>query len=848
MQDAKRLFDMETLSRTLARAIALIAAAAIAGCGGGSGASTEINPATGAPNVGTYNGPAPATADVQAFKLNVWDNISPNNRCGSCHSVEGGQTPMFARSDDINLAYAEAAQPITNLQSPVDSRLVVRVASGHNCWLTDNAACGDIMTTWITNWAGDLVAGGGRQIELKAPLSIRDPGASRHFPADPSAFQSTVYPVLQANCSSCHSSNSAVQQSPFFAEGPLGDPGALTTAYEAAKSKIDLDSPDQSRMVIRLRDESHNCWTLCANDAVTMQTAIEAMQTAVGPPTPVDPLLVTSKALTLYEGTIASGGNRYESSVIANYEFKTGSGTTAFDTSGVDPAMDLTITGSVEWFGGWGLNFSGGKAQASTASSTKLQTMIGATGEYSIEAWVAPGNVVQEDTRIVSYSGGPMARNFNLGQTMYNYDYFNVTDQSDENGNPRLATPDAAEVLQATLQHVVVTFDPVEGRKIYVNGVLVQDQDPAPGGSLAPWDDTFAFVIGNEVDGLIPWMGVVRLVAIHNRALTQTQITQNFDAGVGEKFFLLFSVEHLTSVPESYVVFQAAQFDTYAYVFNNPFFISLDGTAMPGNLDLEGMRIVVNGQEMPVGQSYAKLDMALTDALYDPATGQPLSNIGAVLPLELGPDSDEFFLTFDVLAGNSFNRPPPITPPAPTPQDLAPASDIGMKTFDEINASFSEITGVSKDEPNVLATYVSVKQSLPTVETIEAFLASHQTAVSQLAVYYCNALVNTPAARNAMWPAFPWGSPVNVAFPGGQSALIDPLLDRVLGTMANPITIQPARAAVTTELDQLLNGIPGDPSRPGLIADDPTGNAARTDTIARAVCAAGLGNSALLMQ
>jgi len=843
MQDAKRLFDMETLSRTLARALALIAAATIAGCGGGSGASTEINPITGAPNVGNYTGPAPATADVQAFKLNVWDNISPNNRCGSCHSVEGGQTPMFARSDDINLAYAEAAQPVTNLQSPVDSRLVLRVGSGHNCWLTDDAACADIMTTWITNWAGDLVAGGGRTIELKAPDFIRDPGASLHFPADPTLFQSTVYPRLTLYCAGCHSSNSAVQQSPFFAESDVA------TAYEAAKSKIDLNTPDQSRLVIRLRDESHNCWTnSCTADAADMQQQIETFAGGLTVE-PVNPLLVTSKALTLYEGTIASGGNRYEASVIANYEFKTGIGSTAFDTSGVDPAMDLTLSQTgVDWFGGWGLNFSGGKAQASPFTSAKLQAMIGATGEYSIEAWVAPGNVVQEDTRIVSYSGGPMARNFNLGQTLYNYDFLNTTSLSDENGNPGLSTPDAAEVLQATLQHVVMTFDPVEGRKIYVNGVLVQDQDPSPGGSLAPWDDTFAFVLGNETDGNSPFMGVIRLVAVHNRALTPAQITQNFDAGVGEKFFLLFSVEHLTNMPESYVVFQGAQFDTYSYLFNDPFFISLDGAAMPGTIDLEGMRIGVNGQEMSVGQSYAKLDMAVTDALYDPATGQPLSEIGAVLPLELGPDSDEFFLTFDRLAASSFNRPPPVTPPAPTPQDLAPMSDIGMKTFDEINASFSAITGVSKSEANVLASYLSVKQSLPTVESIEAFLASHQTAVGQLAVQYCNALVNTPALRDAMWPTFPWGSTVPAAFPASQSALVDPLLDRVLGTLVNPISIQPARATVTSVIDQLLNGIPGDPSRAGLIAEDPTGNAARTDTIARAVCSSVLGSGALLVQ
>ena len=56
---------------------------------------------------------------------------------------------------------------------------------------------------------------------------------------------------------------------------------------------------------------------------------------------------------------------------------------------------------------------------------------------------------------------------------MYNYDFFNRSSKTDANGEPRLSTPDADEVLQATLQHVVATFDPVAGRKIYVNGALV---------------------------------------------------------------------------------------------------------------------------------------------------------------------------------------------------------------------------------------------------------------------------------------------------------------------------------------------------------------------------------------
>ena len=52
---------------------------------------------------------------------------------------------------------------------------------------------------------------------------------------------------------------------------------------------------------------------------------------------------------------------------------------------------------------------------------------------------------------------------------------------SDLNGMPQLATPTAADVLQASLQHVVLTYDPVNGRQIFVNGVSTGVMDPQKG-------------------------------------------------------------------------------------------------------------------------------------------------------------------------------------------------------------------------------------------------------------------------------------------------------------------------------------------------------------------------------
>ena len=64
----------------------------------------------------------------------------------------------------------------------------------------------------------------------------------------------------------------------------------------------------------------------CANDAAAMLAQVSAFVNGIAI-TPIDPEMVISKALTLYEGTVAAGGNRYETQTIAKYEFKTGTGT-----------------------------------------------------------------------------------------------------------------------------------------------------------------------------------------------------------------------------------------------------------------------------------------------------------------------------------------------------------------------------------------------------------------------------------------------------------------------------------------------------------------------------------------
>lgn len=790
-----------------------------------------------------YSGPPPATEDIQRFQNNFWINII--DKCGDCHN-EGGQTPTFARIDDVNLAY-EAANTVADLSSPADSRLVIKVGEGHNCWLASNQACADTMTSYITNWAGDS-GGASTEIVLSDPPNLDDPGATKNFPADPSLFQATVYPLLTQYCSDCHTESGNPSISPFFASEDI------TTAYAAAQPRINLNNPADSRFVERLRNEFHNCWDVCeyddpnlVSDSDEMQAAIQQFSDSITV-SDLPPETVSSKAMTLYNGILASSGGRYEADAIATWQFKAGVNNTAFDTSGVEPALELTLNGDFEWVGGWGINLKGGTARGSTTNSKKLHDLIKATNEYTIEGWFAPANVTQEGpARIVSYSGGPNTRNFMLGQTLYNYDFYNRTTETDANGEPGLSTASADERLQATLQHVAVTYDPVNGRRIYVNGEYTGDMDGVDPGTLNDWDDTYILVLGAETDNDNQWSGVIKFLSIHNRALTDEQISQNYNAGVGERFYLMFNVSQIinptdaqngTNEARAYIVFEAAQWDSYSYLFNEPFFISLNPDFVPNDIPLVGMSLGINGKESPVGQAYRNLDMTINATDYNSDSGQVISRLGTIIGLENGPSQDEFFLTFEQLADQTNVRVEADPQPLPEPPDADPvAARIGVKTFDEIYATLSQMTGVSMNHPNVRNIYLKVKQQLPTQEGIESFLSSHQMGVTQLAIEYCSALMEDTTLRASTFPGFNFDAPVTSSFDtAGRNALIDPLLERVMGT---GLASQPAEADVKGELNNLIDR---------LTTCGGSCESGRTLKVTKGVCAAATGSAVMLVQ
>src|SRR5947209_20394883 len=82
-------------------------------------------------------------------------------------------------------------------------------------------------------------------------------------------------------------------------------------------------------------------------------------------------------------------------------------------------------------------------------------------------------------------------------------------------------------------------------------------------------------------------------------------------------------VSALTGVSQSYILFQATQYDTYGYLFSQPKFISLDPqAAAPSNLQISGIRLGVNGVLAPAGQAYSTLSVSVGGSAYTAARSE----------------------------------------------------------------------------------------------------------------------------------------------------------------------------------------------------------------------------------
>jgi hypothetical protein len=200
----------------------------------------------------------------------------------------------------------------------------------------------------------------------------------------------------------------------------------------------------------------------------------------------------------------------------------------------------------------------------------------------------------------------------------------------------------------------------------------------------------------------------------------------------------------------------------------------------------------------------------------------------------------------------------------PAPFALTPGpqqSLVGVRTFDAINLSMSELTGVPPTYGDVPDTFTAIRKQLPTSPEFGGFLTSHQIAVAQLSIEYCNALVEANIAGDSEVPVFFAGLDYNtnansISDADWRNLVITPLVNRFVGT---GLAQQPDLNAVTCELESLLlddtsgssacSAAPTNRPAPASVARCAGScSADRTAIATKAACAAALGSATLLMQ
>ena len=252
------------------------AVAVLAGCSGG-GAPTVENPVTTAPPGAPTTPARPRpNADVQAFRINLWENIKANNRCGGCHNA-GGQTPdvRAQRRREPRLPGGEHGR---------ESHAARSVAHGHEGRRRPQLLAA--VALGLRRHAHRLDPQLGRRVAPRAARrsSCRRRPSRKWAAARPSRPRRRLFAARRSTRWCCNrrprrTACAAIPRArPTQQSAVLRGAATSDEAYAAIKSKINLDNPAQSRLVVRLRDEFHNCWGSagCAANAQTMLDAVNA--------------------------------------------------------------------------------------------------------------------------------------------------------------------------------------------------------------------------------------------------------------------------------------------------------------------------------------------------------------------------------------------------------------------------------------------------------------------------------------------------------------------------------------------------------------------------------------------
>jgi Concanavalin A-like lectin/glucanases superfamily len=201
--------------------------------------------------------------------------------------------------------------------------------------------------------------------------------------------------------------------------------------------------------------------------------------------------------------------------------------------------MHFTISNAslVTWLDG-GLRLDTKVTLETTAANLHVGSEILTSGQFTIEAWVTtpdlgqgldPPDGAPDHATIVNISGGIVSYNALLGQVGDTWVARARTSATDNAAMPEIATT-AGVVKKDKITHLALVVNGTT-RVLYVDGTPVTSTPIATG--AINWDPTYAIRIGDATDPVTydrRWRGIIYFLAVWDRALMPTEVTQNRDA------------------------------------------------------------------------------------------------------------------------------------------------------------------------------------------------------------------------------------------------------------------------------------------------------------------------------
>ena len=148
----------------------------------------------------------------------------------------------------------------------------------------------------------------------------------------------------------------------------------------------------------------------------------------------------------------------------------------------------------------------------------------------------------------------------------------------------------------------------------------------------------------------------------------------------------------------------------------------------------------------------------------------------------------------------------------------------------------SALTGVSRTQSNVAATYATIYQQLPASDAIEGFLSAESDGDHPIGHPVLDALVEDTSLRSTFFQGLISPHRRPPLSTRGRAIVNNALVQKMIGTN---LSSQPTSAEVSSELNDLIDRLT---SCGGSCSAD------RTKTVVKVACAAVLGSAVTLIQ